>query len=236
MAIGPFVFSGRGCVMSCFAIWLAILSFFVITLRHSSEDSHRMCSDCRVEVEVLLWCVAEGTGSKGREAHGKAFWADSVDNGALSSLKLSLACRADAGSVRGLRDGCGSQHPCPSFRGGRYSSYSPGLLSGFYDPPRECWGHHLFGHVDLSSEVAAVCDNWYSGVLQRLVSGFRKSFPRPFVSRIRVALAWSDSPSRRVDKDVCVCLWWLSSISRDASLLPQPHVSRPLKLSEWHPL
>ena len=65
----------------------------------------------------------------------------------------------------------------------------PILLAGclaFYDSTRECWGHHLFGHVDLSSEVAAVCDNWYSGVLQRLVSGVRKSFPRPFVSRVRV--------------------------------------------------
>ena len=60
------------------------------------------------------------------------------------------------------------------------------------------------GHVDLSSEVPAVCDNWCSGVLQRLVSGVRKSFPRPFVSRARVALAWSDSSSIGGDKDVCV--------------------------------
>ena len=43
-------------------------------------------------------------------------------------------------------------------------------------------GHHLLGHVDLSSEVATVCDNWYFGVLQRVVFGVRKSFPRPFVS------------------------------------------------------
>ena len=83
-------------------------------MRHSSEDSHRMCSDCRVEVEVFLWCVAEGTGSKGRGAHGKAFWAHSVDDGALCGLELSLVCRADAGCVRGLRD-----------------SYSSGWLSGF---------------------------------------------------------------------------------------------------------
>ena len=29
---------------------------FVVTLRHSPEESHRMCSDGRVEVQVFLWC------------------------------------------------------------------------------------------------------------------------------------------------------------------------------------
>ena len=82
---------------------------FVVTLRHSPEESHRMRSDGRVEVEVLLWCVAEGTGSKGRGAHGKAFWAHSVDDGTLSGSKHSLVCRADAGCVRGLYEGFGSQ-------------------------------------------------------------------------------------------------------------------------------
>ena len=69
---------------------------------------------------------------------------------------------------------------------------------------RECWDHYLFGHVDLSSKVAALCDNRYSGVLQRLVSGLRKSFPRPFVSRVSVALAWSDSSSQKGNKGVCL--------------------------------
>ena len=78
---------------------------FIVSLRQSPEESHRMCSDGRIEVQVFLWCVAEGTGSEGKGAHGKAFWAHSVDDGALSGSKLSLVCWADTGCTRGLREG-----------------------------------------------------------------------------------------------------------------------------------
>ena len=56
---------------------------FVVFLRHSPEESHCMCSDGRVEVEVFLWCVTEGSGSKGGGTHGETFWAYGVDDGAL---------------------------------------------------------------------------------------------------------------------------------------------------------
>ena len=41
--------------------------------------------------------VAESTGSEGKGAHGEAFRAYSVDDGALSGSKLSLVSRADTG-------------------------------------------------------------------------------------------------------------------------------------------
>ena len=76
----------------------------VVTLRHSVEESYRMCSNGRIEVQV-----AESTGSEGKGAHGRAFWAHNVDDGVLSGSKLFLVCWADASCIRGVREVFGSQ-------------------------------------------------------------------------------------------------------------------------------
>ena len=153
---------------------------FVITLRQSPEDSRRMCNDCRIDVEVLLWCVAEGTG-KGRGAHGKAFWAHSVDNGTLSSSKLSLVCQADAGSVRLLLAAC------LDFM---ILRVSVGAIP-------------FFGHVDLSSEVATVQQRvfWRDAACRICCSEDVSSSVCQLMTR---GSCLSDSSSRRGNKDVCL--------------------------------
>ena len=56
--------------------------------------------------------------------------------------------------------------------------------------------------LSCPSQIPAMCHHRNLVVLQDIVSGVRESLPRSFVSRIRVALAGSDSSSCCGDEDV----------------------------------